>query len=420
MTYQKNLQVVYHQQDTGYYCGAASAQMVLEQIGAGLFGQAGLYVDTHGRSRDESHLTTPAGLPIIWRTAPDGLEWTLNDRRPAGFNGVFVEYALNSEDAISRKIAWTIEHYEVAPCALVLGADHWIVIRGMSVSEAPESSTDTSYTFNNFRVNNPWPPVPSSSYWNNPSAPPPPPHSPGDGCGTGGNRGIADEIINYNQWQNTYMTGANYHAQGYWQGKFVAICDPDPPPMTRGKSIPRVRRFDGKRIIDREKAISLVKEFLKNKTLQEYEKWSIYLRNVEPVNAILVQRLDRIEDFYYFIPLGQEKGDVTAALAFDARYGDFLQAISLPEPEPIMSEIPSTETVYDAVINRSYELDKYRGYLPVRKEVTQALNHWVWKPCLESLSPFWPFKMIVSGGNILYYRIDGQVFTSLTEGIYGI
>jgi hypothetical protein len=120
MAYQENLQVAYHQQDTEYYCGAASAQMVLDSIGTGLLGQGGLYTDNHNHSRDESQLTDAWGNPILWATAPDGLEWTLNDREPGGYT--FVAYALSSEDTISRKIAWPIEHYSVAPCALVMGA----------------------------------------------------------------------------------------------------------------------------------------------------------------------------------------------------------------------------------------------------------------------------------------------------------
>ncbi len=36
MPISQDLSVVYHQQDADYYCGAACAQMVLHEIGAGL------------------------------------------------------------------------------------------------------------------------------------------------------------------------------------------------------------------------------------------------------------------------------------------------------------------------------------------------------------------------------------------------
>jgi hypothetical protein len=145
MSVSKHLAVAYHQQDTDYYCGAACAQMVLDQIGAGLLDQSGLYNDNH------SHSVTEPG----WATAPDGLQWTMNHRQHHKY---FALDALASEDAISRMIVWTIHHYKVAPIALVYGWDHWIVMRGYGASAEPRDSTDASYSITSFDVNNPWPP----------------------------------------------------------------------------------------------------------------------------------------------------------------------------------------------------------------------------------------------------------------------
>jgi hypothetical protein len=46
------------------------------------------------------------------------------DRRPAGFGGWFALYSLNSEDIASRKLVWTIDHFQVAPMALVYKGGH--------------------------------------------------------------------------------------------------------------------------------------------------------------------------------------------------------------------------------------------------------------------------------------------------------
>ncbi|GAG26524.1 unnamed protein product, partial [marine sediment metagenome] len=160
MTTHENLTVPYHQQDTNYYCGAACAQMVLASanVGAGILDQDDLYADNH------SHSTIESG----WASGPDGLTWTMNDRRPPAFTNPFVLFALSNEDSTSRKIIWTIHHYQVAPISLVFGSAHWIVVRGYQASAAPANSGDTSYTISSFDVNNPWPPCPS---WD---APPPP------------------------------------------------------------------------------------------------------------------------------------------------------------------------------------------------------------------------------------------------------
>jgi hypothetical protein len=182
----EDLPVQYHQQDTDYYCGAACAQTVLEQCGAGLLDQDDLYNDNH------SHSTTEPN----WYTGPDGLTWTMNNRQSGRY---FVLDPLATEDAISRMVAWTIHHYQVAPIAMVYGWAHWITVRGYSASAAPNNSGDTSYTISSFDVNNPWPPTPSPA--------PPPPHSAGDPCGSGGARGVADEHLTYATWRDDYMTG---------------------------------------------------------------------------------------------------------------------------------------------------------------------------------------------------------------------
>ena len=417
MSYQKNLPVPYHQQDTQYYCGAACAQMVFAtpKVGLGLLGQDGLYIDNHNHSRDETHLTPP----VDWKTAPDGLAWTLNDRAPQ----YFVEYALSSEDAISRKIAWTIEHYEVPPCALVMGARHWIAVRGMDVSKAPTSSTDVGYAINSFRINDPWPYVPSWNEFTNtrdPALVPPPPHSNTDNCGNGWNRGVPDQVISYTQWKNTYMTGANYNALGYWQGKFVAVCDPEPPSTRRGFSNPRLFRFDGEQLITDENVIQLAMETIKKKILPQDEIWTKSMEGVKPEGTIMVQRLDRIDEYYYIIPLARNSRGATAALTYDARFGDFQQAISFSRQEPRILQPLTTKEVMNKFVGKTLNLGKRVRPLRFREGVTTVLEHWVWKPCLESLSPFWPFKMVFNGTNIVYVRIDGQVFPTLNEDVYGI
>ena len=78
------------------------------------------------------------------------------ERPPAAsFSNHFVLFELTSEDLISRKIIWTIHHYQVAPVALVFGWDHWIVVRGYDASAAPSTYSDTSYSINGFYVEQP-------------------------------------------------------------------------------------------------------------------------------------------------------------------------------------------------------------------------------------------------------------------------
>ncbi len=411
MTVNRDLNVAYHQQDTSYYCGAACAQMVLDSIGAGLLDQDDLYHDNH------SHSVAEPG----WATGPDGLEWTMNDRRPAGHNS-FVNFALSSEDYISRKICWTIHHYQVAPIALVFGWAHWIVVRGYRASADPSSSGDTSYTINDFDVNNPWPPVPSLY---DPSLAPPPPHNNNtDGCGTGGNRGIANENIPYSEWQNTYMTGV---PSGYWSGKFIAVCDPEPPPTTRGQLRLHLRRFPGLELITSEAAAELAITSLQEAGLYSRGgSWESGFSNTQPDKPLLVQRLDRPDSYYYIVPMKRGNEDAASAVRLDARFGDYLGAVVPSESRggglsaARLSLTLSQEAAFEILASQRIELGPEFGRLRIRRNFVVPYSTLVWKPCLESLSPYYPFYMYIVGSKRLYVRVDGQTFTELHDDVRGI
>jgi hypothetical protein len=389
MPVSEDLAVQYHQQDTNYYCGAACAQMVLAQIGAGLLDQDDLYADNH------SHSVIEGG----WYTAPDGLTWTMNDRRPAGFFNSFVLFALSSEDLISRKICWTIHHYQVAPIAMVFGSAHWIVVRGYDASAAPANYADNSYTITAFNVNNPWPPVPSS---------PPPPHTVGDVCGSGGDRGIADEHISYATWQSDYMTGIG---GGYWAGKFAAVCDPEPPADRPGPQR-RPEQMPGERLLDPEHAAKRAVAGLKEYGLYERGVWRKALQNTRPGEPVLVQRLDRLDSFYYIVPMQASRKRVPVLASVDARFGYYRQAVALQSGTHLLPQV-KREALLERVVGQRFELEDRLGRLLVRKEAWCLYPTLVWRPCRESLSPFYPFHMFTAGAHRLYVRIDGAVFTTL-------
>ena len=405
MSVSENLAVQHHQQDTDYYCGAACAQMVLETIGAGLLDQDDLYADNH------SHSTLDAG--VSWATGPDGLQWTMNDRRPASFHNYFALFALGSEDSLSRKLCWTIHHYEVAPIALVYGWAHWIVVRGYTASAHPASSADNSYSIEAFDVNNPWPPTPS---FYTPASAPPPLHSAGDGCGSGGDRGIANEHITYATWQSTYMTGV---PGGYWNGKFVAVCDPEPPAEPGGaRQAPRRRVADGRELLSTKRAADLALAGLEAHGLRDRKEWSRALKQARPAEPLLVQRLDRLDSFYYLVPLAARK-EAAAFVCVDARFGDYQQSVLLPqrhEGRPYLS----ADEAFKRIAGRRIELGHGRGRLLVRKEALCRCPHLVWQPCRESLSPYYPFHLFTLGAHRFYVRVDGEVFTSLTLDLKGI
>jgi hypothetical protein len=406
MTVSENLSVPYHQQDTDYYCGAACAQMVLDSLGAGLLDQNQLYSDNH------SHSTTEAG----WYTAPDGLQWTMHSLEPPAPSGPphygsydFVLFALDTEDAISRKIVWTIHHYQAAPIAMVYGSNHWIVVRGYTASAAPSNYDDTSYSISSFDVNNPWPPVPSAS---NAALAPPPPHTDGtDGCGTGGMRGLVNENISYTAWKSTYMTGI---PGGYWNGKFVAVADPAPPPQQRGipsRPLLEPLPYSGQ-LVRGERATQRAEESLKAYGLVARENYGRVLERARFGEPVLVQRLDLPDTFYYIVP-ARVAGRAPLAVLIDAKNGLYLQSSVDNSNEGSVFTIRSRAEVARSIIGTVVELPDRRGRIPVRDEAVCHYPTLVWRPCRESLSPLYPFHLFTVGSERIYVRSDGAIFTAL-------
>ena len=398
MTTTEDLGTEYHQQDTDYYCGAACAQMVLEECGSGHIDQVSLYNDNH------SHSTADTG--VSWATGPDGLAWTLNHRQSGRY---FVLDALATEDAISRMIIWTIHHYRVAPVALVYGWAHWIAVRGYTASAAPSSSSDVGYTITGFDVNNPWPPTPGGSAE--------PPHATGDGCGSGGTRGVADEYISYSTWQDDYMTGV---PGGHWAGRFVAVCDPDPPaeraPEKQERPLPR---YDGSELLASGLAAELAAESLKATGLREREGWARALEGTEAGVPQLVQRLDRTDGFYWIVPQVRD-GRASAVANVDALTGEFKEARALVASEETALLTLDRRQLDERITGLTRDLPRRAGTLRIRPGIACISRHWVWKPCDQSLSPYYPFKLVSYGDVRLYVRSDGRVFDRLTVSGRGI
>jgi hypothetical protein len=402
MAITEDLSVGYHQQDTDYYCGAACAQMVLESIGTGVLDQDSLYQDNN------SHSTAESG----WYSGPDGLTWTLNNRKPASFGNYFVLFTPTNEDSISRKIVWTIHHYQVAPVAMVYHSAHWLVVRGYTASAAPSNFADTSYSISGFMVNNPWPPVPS---WDDASLAPPPPHSAGDGCGGGGDRGVVDEHISYTAWQDTYMTGVQ---GGHWAGQYLAVCDPEPLPERVGRPGFVGRRVFRDHLLPAEEALGLSRQGLEEYGLLERENYRRILDRARFGNPVLVQRLDRVDSYYYVVP-ATEAESVPLAVLVNARTGEYLQSAVQAERGRVF-QLTDPKAIRDRVINRKFELPDRAGRLVLRPEAFCQYPLLVWKPCRESLSPLYPFHLFTAGSHRLYVRVDGATFTALHDTDHGI
>jgi hypothetical protein len=414
-----DLTVPYHKQDTDYYCSAACAQMILYTMSGDLLDQDDLYNDIHGNSTAEGG----------WFGAPDGLQWTMNNRKPAGATKTFELAALASADLISRKIAWTIQEYRVAPIALVYYGMHWIVVRGFKATAAPAGPDDLSYSITGFYVNDPTPTGSLVSV-------PPPPHSTSDLCTQHKRKFIPLAV-----WQGAYMTAVN--AGTVWLNKYVAICDPDIPSEPhagkrqdadagRPKFDPGERSDapagqDSSDLIKPDFAVRKAHEGLDAFGLAEEEDFKRAIEIARPAEPILVQRLDRIDRFYYIVPWQSAQGVTPLATLLDGRSGEFLECTVGDVSDARGEDIPPSKKAgsifsliarQDAaglVIGKKVDLPGDAGRMRVRPEAVCLYPTLVWKPCRQSLSPLLPFYMFTVGDHRIYVRSDGAIFTALDD-----
>jgi hypothetical protein len=400
----EHLDVAYHQQDTDYYCGAACAQMVLRSIGLPLLLQDDLYADNHAHSVE----------PIYWSTPPDGLCWTLNNRQGAKH---FSLDATDTEDPISRTICWSIHQYQCAPVALVFGGNHWLVVRGYTASAAPANVGDSSYTITSFDLNNPWPPVP---------APPgPPPHADGDVCGSGGARGVPDINVSYSGWQSGYLTANGFGNQ--WLNKFVAVCDADPaggPIVSPGSPI-QPTSGGGQAAGGNPLTASDVRQRLPNALrrggLLTHPLWSARLGGASAGQPLLVQRLDQANSDYWLVPTLNSNGELRAMVGIDARSGDYHQALAIRDANATILAYADVQAAAAQARAQSASMPADMRALLSQPGALTVPAPLVWRPCRESLSPFYPFRMITTGASTVYVRIfDGAVFAALTTNLGGL
>ena len=390
MSWIKNTGCKYHTQDTSYYCGAACAMMVLAEIGVNhtALDQDDLYNSNHTHN-------VLAG----WASDPEGVRFTMVDRKPAAFTNTFVVYKKSSEVLGSQKLVYTLQHYGVSPIVLVYDCAHWIVVCGVQTNVNP---TTGAYSIDGFWVNNP---VHEDNE----------PHAAGDICGSGGSHGIENQWVSYNNWQNTYFTGCDYDStDGSLQ--YISVCDPAEPKISLPRQIEPVRYFDGRSIADPRRINEVLIKELKRLALDRNKKTAKVARG-RFGKPLLVKRIDTENDFYYLIPSMEEKSVIGYAQV-NALYG------SLESVYTLKKAVKPFETNFDRISkmlnNIRIELPQEKGRFRLVNGKFEVDNFLVWRPCRQAYSPHLPFWRIIAGPYTFYQRIDGPVFAQLTLNGRGI
>ena len=109
----KDIETPHYIQTTNYYCGAASARMILNSRNLGINAPAQNVLYDYIHSHNECN---------GWYSGPSGLRDVLNQY--AGTRARFAVSALSSQNDAVKKLAYTIDTYGVPPASLIYGFAH--------------------------------------------------------------------------------------------------------------------------------------------------------------------------------------------------------------------------------------------------------------------------------------------------------
>ncbi|MGD0517186.1 MAG: PEP-CTERM sorting domain-containing protein [Thermoguttaceae bacterium] len=218
LAYDRKLNNTYHAQQNDYYCGPATAQMILDSDAVHanpVPTQDNIYAQIRANnSTDNADIND-------WSTDPNGLKGALAHYDTAHN---YVAYNMTDFNAATRTLAYNIDHYGVPAGALVKHGQHWINVRGVNSNVQPTlTGANANFTVNGFYVRDPW-----------------------TGLHNAEGLGIDAYIANTaGGWQSQFTTIRTTDGNGTWNGNYAFVTDPDvavdtsnSAPTSESKSIP--------------------------------------------------------------------------------------------------------------------------------------------------------------------------------------
>jgi hypothetical protein len=410
----KDIDTPYYTQTTSYYCGAASAQMILnsEKLGIYVASQTTLYnyIHSHNNSCSTGWASDPVGLTAV-------LNHYANSHTPPAY---FAVNSPTSQDEANKKLAHTIDRWGVPPASLIYGCGHWVVVRGVFTSAQPISAS--SYSIYGFFVNDPW---------------------------YGTNTLGENNYIESNTWNTDYFTGCTWC--GLTGGaRYISVVDPEAPPTVTIIPVKVLQR--------RQQLISAneAQEFARTAIKQFEEQKEFHQKFAEAVGIMrtstigvpnLVQRSDRQKDAYYIVPL-TKKGRTAGALLIDGYSGQFKAATYVRRPidyvrkfrikdvsskfkrqilnlkirPEILSDLSIRRTVAVAGAKEAAQLQTYRQMKLKATDINVERFELVWEPSEESQNPYYPLwkvtgtvKGVREARTLGYLDFKGRAFHEIQK-----
>jgi len=354
-------------QETGIWCGAASAQMLMN----GYPNPNNCVYIAQSTIWNTIQNNNLPGEPANWATDPHGLQQALLilNPPPAGTWALMTEPI--REELMFDILYWmNTTHYGVA--TLVWGDAHWIVIKGYETNIEPVPGSNP--VLQQITIQNPLP------------------------VGVGETATMTGTI-----WYSNYWYGP-VNAQGSWYGQYVGIIE---PPQVEGAVYATMenRTGDKAKIISPKKAIKHARHWIKKLKLDLKDPSYSLLAdiNAKPLDPILVREeinpyleKDTVVPYYYIVPYATageaEKKLASVCVLVNAFTGKFEEVTGYDEPKKYLEK----ENALEAVA-KYFEL--------TTEEMQNAQAEVVFTPCYFTYFRAKPFWRIEVNSEVSYVEI---------------
>lgn len=376
------LPVRYHQQDASDFCGEAVVQMIVASQDDGIVDQSALR-SAHGGS---SGTTADEACDLLNGHVLRGERFAVRGD-PDPKDGM-------------RRIVETLTATRTAVAVPIYGGTHWVAVTGAVLDGDPRAPE-----IRGLFVNNPEPPAPP---------PPPNPHSDADPCGAvttdpNSQFGSANTFVSTFEW-----LGGEWRKPAPYDGQdvFVTVGRGDATePGLRGAPVLEPPRGS---LEPRDAAAAANLGVAAFALDADGSPLAAFVRgagagphDVFPVTRIPRQATRGSAEPYHIVSM-RRGGDVVALARIGSQDGRFL---SLQAPP---AYLPAPDEMFDfasAAMRRWQEETMRRG------DVHDFTVHpsLVWRPSLQSMSPFYPFAQINVAGRILYAGMNGRIYLRLVR-----
>ena len=299
-------------QNTSYYCGAASSQMIMQNYPNAA--DNACFTQNHIYGRIQAH-KQDAGF----YTDPDGLRDTLMELNapPAGSFSIF--HDTDAETVAHSMLFWMAER-EYTSAALINAGAHWVVVTGFETADDPRDGTTT---LNWIEYSDPLP----RNYA---------PHDdPCTAADEGNEGGMARHVTGTSWFANEWNAGNIYGTK--WVGDFVAVVE---PPKRKGKIVAEAQPVSGEPIPP-EEAIKRALDAIQQRGLARKKQFAFLNEDVVAERAFLT---NRDQGGYYIVAFeNRETRESLGAVLINAYSGDFQEIGAFPTSVRYVSEKEAVE-----------------------------------------------------------------------------